>query len=112
MKYLLLSLLVLSTTAFSAEKTVAQASMKKKTTTQEVDSKSLDVTPTSKEQEMADETALYTEKHSMKAQVKCKAKDGHELKAGEKGYEDCLKKVKANKHDPKEEVKVEFEKQQ
>lgn len=106
MKYLLLSLLVLSTTAISAEKMVAQASMKKAVTTKEVD-----VTPTTKEEEMADETALYTEKHSMKAQVTCKTKDGAVLKANDKGYEACIKKVKAQKHDPKAEVKVEFEKQ-
>jgi GTP:adenosylcobinamide-phosphate guanylyltransferase len=104
MKYLLLSLLVVSTTVFSAEKMVAQSSMKKKPSISEVDGKSLDISPTSMEEERADETALYTQKHSMKAQVTCKAKDGHVLKAGDEGYEDCLQKAKA-------ELKVEFEKQ-
>lgn len=106
MKYLLLSLLVLSTSSFAAEKkVVAQTTTKTKAATTD---KTLDVTPESKTQEVADETALYTEKHMMKAKVSCKAKDGHELKQGDKGYEECLKKVKGKDSD----VKVEFEKQQ
>lgn len=109
MKYLLVLLFVLSSAAMSAEKVIAQSSMKKNTKI-ESDKKSLDMDPTSKEEEMADETALFTEKHPMKAHVSCKTKAGVELKAGDKGYEACLKKVKESKHDPKAEVKVEFEK--
>jgi hypothetical protein len=111
MKYLLLALLVLSTTAMSAEKKVAQAIAKKPNVAAETDAKSLDVDPANKTQEIADETALYTDAPEMKTKVTCKTKDGHELKAGDKGYKACLKKVKASKHDPKAEVKVEFEKQ-
>ena len=104
MKYLLLSLLVLSTAAMSAEKkVVAQAATKKTVTTGD---KTLDVTPESKSEEMADQTGLYTEKHSMKAHISCKAKDGHVIKHGEKGYEECIKNVKNDNSD----VKVEFEK--
>ncbi|MEA9357566.1 hypothetical protein SHI21_15160 [Bacteriovorax sp. PP10] len=110
MKYLLLALLVLSTTAIAAEKKVV-AQTTKKNTVVEQNSNTLDVTPADKTQERADETALYTDAPEVKAKVTCKTKDGHELKAGDKGYKACLKKVKASKHDPKAEVKVEFEKQ-
>jgi len=104
MKYLLLSLLVLSTAAMSADKkTIAQATTKKTGTTS---AKTLDVTPESKSEEMADQTGLYTEKHSMKANISCKSKDGHVIKHCEKGYEECIKNVKNDSSD----VKVEFEK--
>lgn len=104
MKYLLLSLLVLSTAAMSADKkTVAQATNKKAAAEA---SNTLDVEPGSKSEEMAEQTGLYTNKHSMKAKISCKAKDGHEIKHGEKGYEECIKNVKNDSSD----VKVEFEK--
>lgn len=110
MKYLLLAIFVLSTTAISAEKkTVAQVT--KKSAIVEPDSKTLDVVPTDKNKEIAEETALYTDPPAIKEKVSCKTKDGHEIKAGEKGYEACIKKFKASKHNPKAEVKVEFEKQ-
>lgn len=110
MKYLLLVLFVLSTTAISAEKKVIAQAMKKNSTIVETDKKSLDVDPADKTQEIADETALYTDAPEIKTKVTCKTKDGHELNAGDKGYKACIKKVKASKHDPKAEVKVEFEK--
>lgn len=100
MKYLLLLLLVLSTSAMTAEKKVAQATTKKMVQTEEG---SLDVEPKDKTKEMADKTGLYTNSPDMKANVSCKEDNGHELKAGDKGYEECLKKHKA-------EVKVEFKK--
>jgi hypothetical protein len=111
MKYLLLALLVLSTTAMSAEKKVAQAISKKPNVAAETDTKSLDVDPADKTKEIVDETALYTDAPDVKAKVTCKAKDGHELNPGERGYKACIRKVKSSKHDPKAEVKVEFEKQ-
>lgn len=110
MKYLLLALLVLSTSVMSADKKTVAQSMKKNTTA-ETDSKTMNVAPADKNKEITDETALYTDAPELKAKVTCKAKDGHELKAGDKGYEACIKKVKASKDDPKAEVKVEFEKQ-
>lgn len=104
MKYLLLSLLVLSTTILSAEnKTVAQAPTKKPVINLD---KTLDVTPESESEEVAEKTGLYTESHSMKANVSCKTKAGREIKQGEKGYKECLKNVKKKNSD----VKVEFEK--
>lgn len=112
MKYLLLALLVLSTAAMSAEKkVVAQAMAKKPNVAIETDTKSLDVDPADKTKEIADETALYTDAPDIKEKITCKTKDGHELKAGDKDYNACIKKVKASKNDPKAEVKVEFEKQ-
>lgn len=111
MTYLLLALLVLSTTTvMSAEKKVIAHTMAKKPNVAvETDTKSLDIDPADKTKEIADETALYTDAPEMKAKVICKTKDGHELKAGDKGYKACIKKVKANKHDSKAEVKVKFE---
>lgn len=104
MKYLLLALLIFSTSAMSADKKrVAQTTTKK---TVAVSDKTLDVTPESPSEEMADKTGLYTNNHSMKAHVTCKAKDGHVIKHGEKGYEECIKNVKNDNSD----VKVEFEK--
>ena len=104
MKYLLLSLLVLSASAMSADqKTVAQAKTKKSITTAPT---TLDVTPESASEEMADKTGLYTNNYSMKAKVSCKAHDGHEIKQGEKGYEECIKNAKNDSSA----VKVEFEK--
>lgn len=102
MKYLLLlSLLALSTTAMTSEKKVAQATTKKMAKVEEENS--LDVDPKDKTQEIADKTGLYTNGPDVKANVSCKEKDGHELKVGDKGYEECLKKHKT-------EVKVEFKK--
>lgn len=99
MKYLLLSLLVFSTAAVSAEqKIIAQAATKKTA----APDKTLDAAPESASKEMADQTGLFTNNHSMKAKVSCKTKDGHEIKPNEKGYDECLK----NSSD----VKVEFEK--
>ena len=104
MKYLFLSLLVLSTTVMSSEKkTVAQASAKKTVVTSD---KTLDVTPESESEEVAEKTGLYTDSHSMKANVSCKTKAGREIKQGEKGYKECIKNVKNKNSD----VKVEFEK--
>lgn len=100
MKYLLLSLLVFSTQVMSAEKKVVSQVTKK----QAVEKETLDMDPSSKTREIVDETALYTEKHGMKAKVSCKTKEGKELKQGDKGYEECLKAH------PEADVKVEFEK--
>lgn len=101
MKYLLLSLLVFSNFAMSADKkTVAQV---KPTITTD---KTLDVTPESTTEEVSEKTGLYTNKHSMKAQITCKNSDGREIKQGQKGYKECLKNVKTDDSN----VKVKFEK--
>ena len=102
MKYLLLSLLVLSTTVMSADKKiVAQvASSNSRTATDET----LDITPEDKSEKMADKTGLYTNNHSMKAQIICKTHDGKNIKIGEKGYKECIQNVKKDNSD----VKVEF----
>jgi hypothetical protein len=86
----------------AGKKTVAQAPAKKVVTLE----KTLDVTPESETEEVAEKTGLYTDNHSMKAKVSCKTKAGHEIKQGEKGYEECIKNVKNENSD----VKVEFEK--
>ena len=102
MKYLLLSLLVFSTTVMSADKKiVAQVpSNNSMTATNET----LDVTPVDKSEKMADKTGLYTNNHSMKAQITCKTHDGKNIKINEKGYKECMQNVKKDNSD----VKVEF----
>ncbi|MBC7427655.1 MAG: hypothetical protein H7336_03525 [Bacteriovorax sp.] len=110
MKYLILSMLVLSTSAHAAD------SKMKSTTKNIVKSEStgtMDIDPKNKTEEMADQTATLSDKDVAKMYVTCKAKDGHEMKQGDTGYEDCLKKVKSDKKnskDPKADVDVKFEK--
>lgn len=118
MKFLLLSALVLSTfsTAFSTEKKrpIIKTSASNKASMKElgkIDSKTLDMEPASKKEEIADETALYTEPSKVKVNFSCKAKDGHEIKQGEKGYDECLQKVKNDKNNPNQpnaDIKVNF----
>lgn len=104
MKFLLLSLLVFSTTAMSADKKmVAQVPSNKSITTTD---KTLDVTPETVSDAMAKETGLITNNHSMKASISCKNKDGQVIKHNEKGYKECLENVKKENSD----VKVKFEK--
>lgn len=119
MKYLLLSLLVFSTnatTAMSAEskKKIAQASAGKSSAQTmselgKIDEKTLNVAPESKTKEITDDTALYAKPNDVKVNFSCKAKDGHDFKQGEKGYDECLQKVKNDKnnpHAPNAEIKV------
>ena len=114
MKYLLLSLLVFSITATTmaadAKKKVAQASASKTMTELgKIDEKTLNVAPESKTKEVTDETALYAKPSAVKVNFSCKAKDGHEIKQGEQGYDECLQKVKNDKnnpHAPNAEIKV------
>lgn len=115
MKYLLLSLLVLSTTAMSADakKKTAQTSAKSSAQTMselgKIDENTLNVAPESKTKEITDDTALYAKPNNVKVNFSCKAKDGHEIKQGEKGYDECLQKVKNDKnnpHEPNAEIKV------
>ena len=56
---------------------------------------------------------LMTQEHDMKVDVTCKLKDGKEIKEGETGYEDCLKKAKPKKNSkkaPAADVKVDVKK--
>lgn len=118
MKFLLLSVLVLSTVspAFAADKkkAIIKTSANDKASMKElgkIDSKTLDMEPQSKKEEIADETALYAEPSKVKVNFSCKAKDGHEIKQGEKGYDECLQKVKNDKnnpHEPNADIKVNF----
>lgn len=118
MKYLLLVLIVLSSNTIYAEtkkpKTVAQTSKANDKTMSElgkIDQKTLDVAPEPKTKEITDDTALYTKPNNMKVNFACKAVDGHEIKQGEQGYDECLQKVKNDKnnpHKPNADIKVNF----
>lgn len=119
MKFLLLSVLVLSmaTSALAAEKkkgALIKTSASNKASMKElgkIDSKTLDMEPNSEKEEIVDQTALYAEPGKVKVNFSCKAKDGHEIKQGEKGYEECLQKVKNDKnnpHGPNADIKVNF----
>lgn len=110
MKYLLLSLVVLSTSAMAADAKKSVAATSK--TTQSTKG-TLDVNPKSKADEVSEDTALTLRPEQVKVDISCKEKGGHELKHGDKGYEECLQKVKEDKknsHDPKADVKVDFKK--
>ena len=110
MKYLVLSFLVLSMPAFAAEKKMKSTT---KSTVKEEPKGTLDISPKSKSQEIVDETATITDKDIVKAEVTCKAHDGHVLNQNDKGYHACLQKVKSdnkNSSDPKADVEVKFEK--
>jgi hypothetical protein len=64
-----------------------------------------------KNNEIVGDTALYTEPGKVKVHFTCKAKDGHEIKQGETGYDECLQKVKndnPNSKDPSADIKVNF----
>ncbi len=102
MKYLLLSLLVVSTIAMSEDKKiVAQVpSNNSKIGAEET----MDINPKDKSEEVAGKTGLFTKNHSMKAQITCKSRDGKSIRTGEKGYEECMQNVRNNNSD----VKVEF----
>jgi hypothetical protein len=103
MKYLLLALLVLSTSAMAADA--------KKVSSVKTDTKgTLDVTPTSMKDEVSEDTPLVMDSKNVKVNITCKAKDGHELKHGDKGYNECLEKVKNDKHGKDADVKVDFKK--
>lgn len=121
MKVLLSSILVLSliNPVFGTEKkkkggAIIKTSASNKASMKElgaIDSKTLDMDPKSKTEEIADETALYAEPGKVKINFSCKAHDGHEIKQGEKGYDECLQKVKSNKnnpHEPNADIKVNF----
>jgi hypothetical protein len=111
MKYLLLALLVLSTSVMSQENSMMKASAPKLKN----DSKgTLDVTPKSKTEDVTEDKALVMKPDQVKMVVTCKAKDGHELKHGDKGYEECIQKMKNDKknpHAPNADVKVDFKKE-
>lgn len=116
MKFLvLLFALSLSVNSFSAEKTKKTASLKSSSTKTmkelgKIDSNTLDIEGgKDAKAEAVDETALYTEPGKMKVNFSCKAKDGHEIKQGEQGYDECLQKVKNDKnnpHEPNADIKV------
>ena len=112
MKYLLLSLLVLSVSAMAA--TTATKSTTKSGMIKDDSKGTLNLESKSKESEASEEKALVMDPKDVKMDVSCTAKDGHELKQGEKGYEACLKKAKHDKknpHDPKADIKVDFKKE-
>lgn len=116
MKFLILTLvlgLMNSVYAADPKKKVAQANTSN--TMKElgkIDQKTLDLEGKKNEKaEIADETALYTEPGKIKVNISCKAKDGHQIKQGEAGYEECLQKVKSDKHnskDPKADLNFQF----
>nr|BDT27743.1 hypothetical protein BHI3_12090 [Bacteriovorax sp. HI3] len=114
MKYLLMALLTLSLSTYAAEKTkkTAKTSSGTSKTMSElgkIDQSTLDLEAKDKKADIADETALYTEPGKIKVNFSCKAKDGHEIKQGEKGYDECLQKVKNDKnnpHEPNADIKV------
>lgn len=116
MKFLVMSLLVLSLTSNlnAAEKSKKVAASKTNATNKmktlgTVDQETLDVEAKDKNADVKDETALYTDSDKMKVSFSCKTKDGHEIKQGEKGYDECLQKVKNDKnnpHDPNADIKV------
>ena len=97
MKYLLIAL-AFSTVVMAAETKIASSE------------KTLDLAPADKN-EIAGDTALYTGPEKVKVNFSCKAKDGHEIKQGETGYDECLQKVKndkPNSKDPSADIKVNF----
>lgn len=116
MKFLVLVFaLSLSANSFAAEKSKKIASSKSSSTKTmkelgKIDDKTLDVEGNKDAKaEVIDETALYAEPGKMKVNFSCKAKDGHEIKQGEQGYDDCLQKVKNDKnnpHEPNADIKV------
>ncbi|AUN97621.1 hypothetical protein DOM21_13315 [Bacteriovorax stolpii] len=114
MKYLLMVLLTFSLSAHAAEKTKkaaknAPATSKTMSELGKIDQSTLDLEAKDKNAGIAEETALYAEPGKMKVNFSCKAKDGHEIKQGEKGYDECLQKVKNDKnnpHEPNADIKV------
>lgn len=104
MKCLLIALILMTKVGFAADtkKSKSRASTANKMTELgRIDSKTLDMAPENKNKEIVDETGLYTDKTSnVKVNFSCKSKDGHSIKQGEVGYEDCLQKVKNDKHNP------------
>ena len=113
-----MAIIVLSSSTLLAEtkktKTVAQTSKSTDKTMSElgkIDAKTLDVAPEPKSKEITDDMALYTKPNNVKVNFSCKTRDGHEIKQGEKGYDECLQKVKNDKnnpHDPNADIKVNF----
>lgn len=69
----------------------------------------LDVTPTSKKDEVADDTPLVMNSEGVRVDITCKSHDGQILKQGDKGYDKCLKNVKKDKT-KKDNIKVDFKK--
>jgi hypothetical protein len=114
MKFLL-SLLVISlmsSPAWSAEGKKTAASPTKSTNSKVIPDQNkgtLDITPSGKE-DVTEDTALVMKPEDVKADVTCKAHNGHELKHGDKGYKDCLKNVKKDKNNKDAEIKVDFKK--
>lgn len=105
MKYLLMALLTFSLSLQAAEKTkktakTSSATSKTMSELGKIDQSTLDLEAKDKKADIADETALYTEPGKIKVNFSCKAKDGHEIKQGEKGYDECLQKVKNDKNNP------------
>ncbi len=104
-----ITFLLLATTAFSADQKTRTSSKVKPDKSENT----MNIEPNSKDEEIIESTATLTDKHSMKAHVICKGKDGHELKQGEVGYEACIQKVKADKNtksEPAAAVEVKLEK--
>ena len=111
MKYLLLSLLVLSTATMAADK--AERTTNTRAKIAEPSSKTLDLETKGKTEDVTEDKALVMKPSDVKMDVTCKEKNGHELKHGDKGYEACLeqmKKDKKNPHAPNADVKVDFKK--
>ncbi len=109
MKVLILALMIVSLSSMAADKKVSATNKSKV----QDSSKTLDVEGKGQKEEIVDQTATWTDKNPIKAHITCKAKDGHELKQGDSGYDACIKKVKEDKHnkeDPKADVEVKFEK--
>ncbi len=105
MKYVMMSLLAFSLSLHAAEKpkkTQSSSASKKMSELGKIDQKTLDVESSRGKAEVAEETALYTEPDKIKLKFSCKAKDGHDIKQGEAGYDECLQKVKNNKPDSKD----------
>lgn len=108
MKYLILSLLVLSMSAFAADSKMKSTT---KNTVKAAEAGTMDIDPKDKTEDMADHTPTLTDK-DVNVHVICKGKDGHELKEGDAGYKACINKVKTDKKnskDPKANVDVKFE---
>ncbi len=93
MKYLVLPLLVLSLSTFAADKKMKSLAS---STVKNDETRTLDITPQDKTDEIADKTATLTDAEFVKAEVTCKTKDGHQFKEGDSGYKECLKKAKAD----------------
>ena len=111
MKTLLLCLMVISFQVQAVEtKKSANVMKSNRAKTTSDTTGTLDVDPKSAKEGVTEDTALVMKPENVKVDINCKARDGHEIKQGEAGYEDCLKKVKSSKHNPDADLKVDFKK--